>query len=344
MNSGISCGKDILERLTSGSAHVQEQLTFPPTKEKRAKVIVLAGPTSCGKSALSMMLAGMISGEIISADSLQVYKGMDIGTAKASKRDRIEVPHHMIDIRDLWEDFNVVDFYHESKFCIDAIHSAQRVPIVVGGSGFYIHSLLYGPPSGPPSVPEVRERLEAQFDRLGPDAMFERLSQLDIDYAKTITRHDRQKIIRALEIIEITGSKVSQFSWKNRRIPKNYDFRCWFLNRPKTTLYHRIEKRCDKMLSHGLLEEVSRLEKTGLRENPSASQAIGYRQSLDFLNGKQDKQHYLEFVDNFMRDSRRYAKRQLTWFRREPMFQWLDLDLHDPETAIDLIINDLEAR
>ncbi len=291
-----------------------------------------------------MMLAEIISGEIVSADSIQVYRGMDIGTAKPSPRDRIKIPHHMIDIRDVWEDFNVVDYYHESKFCIDKIHAGGRMPIVVGGSGFYIHSLLYGPPSGPPSVPEVRQRLEEQFDRRGAEEMFERLRQLDLEYSKTITCHDRQKIIRALEIIEITGTKVSQFSWKHRMLPKNYDFRCWFLNRPKTTLYHRIEKRCDRMLAHGLLEEVSRLENMSLRENPSASQAIGYRQSLDFLNGSQDKEHYLEFVEEFKKASRRYAKRQLTWFRREPMFQWLDLDLHDPETAIDLMINDLDSR
>lgn len=291
-----------------------------------------------------MMLAEAVKGDIISADSVQVYRGMNIGTAKPLPRERVRVPHHLIDIRDVWETFNVVDFYFEAKHALEMIHSAGRVPIVVGGSGFYLHALLYGPPSGPPSVPELRKRLEAQFLREGADAMYERLCQLDKEYALTISCHDRQKIIRALEIIELTGEKVSRHNWKSRLIPKGYDFRCWFLNRPRSTLYRRIEDRCEKMLSHGLLEEVDWLEDHGLCDNPSASQAIGYRQALDFLAGNRSRGDYLKFVDEFKKVSRRYAKRQLTWFRREGLFSWLDLDLHDPETAMDMIINDLEAR
>ena len=344
MNSGTSCDKNIFQRLFSSDSLVQEQLIPPPTSNKKPIVIVIAGPTCCGKSALAMMLARAIKGEIVSADSVQVYRGMNIGTAKPSPSERWEVPHHLIDIRDVWEPFNVVDFYFEAKHCLEMIHSQDRIPIVVGGSGFYIHSLLYGPPDGPPSVPEVRNKLEEKFSQLGADEMYERLNQLDAEYAKTISIHDRQKIIRGLEIIELTGEKVSRHNWKSRLIPKGYDFRCWFLNRPRSTLYRRIEERCDKMLAHGLLEEVDWLEEHGLRDNTSASQAIGYRQSLDFLGGDRTHENYLKFVSEFKKASRRYAKRQLTWFRRESLFNWLDLDLHDPETAMDLIINDLEAR
>lgn len=345
MNSGTSCETDIFQRLFSSSdALVQEQLIPPPTSQKKPTVIVIAGPTCCGKSALAMMLAEAITGEIVTADSVQIYRGMDIGTAKPLPKERQIIPHHLLDIRDVWEPFNVVDFYHEAKYCLDMISSFDKIPIVVGGSGFYIHALLYGPPKGPASNPDVRKKIEEQFDRLGADNMYERLCQLDAKYAKTISCHDRQKIIRAHEIIELTGEKVSQINWKNRLIPKGYDFRCWFLNRPRSTLYRRIEDRCDKMLAHGLLEEVAQLEAQGLRQNPSASQAIGYRQGLDFLAGQQSRNDYLKFVEEFKKSSRRYAKRQLTWFRRENLFTWLDLDLHDPETAMDFIINDLDVR
>jgi len=340
VQNDTSAGRDFLGDLLSGGTLIQEEKALPPLQEKKPKVIILAGPTGSGKSTLGALLAEEMGGEIVSADSVQVYRGLDIGTAKATKQERARVPHHLLDVRHVTDFFNVVDFYYEARHAIQTILGYGGVPIVVGGSGFYIHALLYGPPSGPSSIPEVRQRLEKQMERVGADEMYQRLAQLDIAYANTITCHDKHKIVRALEIIEITGEKVSRLSWKNRLHPKHYDFRCWFLNRPKGILYKRIEKRCDKMLAHGLLEETARLEKEGLLENPSACQAIGYRQSLDFLHGPQTREDYLSFVDLFKQQSRRYAKRQLTWFRREPMFQWIDLDLHDPETVIDLIIND----
>lgn len=343
MKSSTSHESSLFQKIFSSDTLTEHQLIVPPVKRKKPIVIVIAGPTCCGKSALAMMLAKTINGDILSADSVQVYKGMDIGTAKPPKRDRDAVPHHLIDIRNVWESFNVVDFYYESKHVLELVHSQGRIPIIVGGSGFYIHSLLYGPPSGPPSVPEVREKIEEQFEEQGADNMFARLQQLDSEYAATISCHDRQKIIRGLEIIEITGDKVSRHHWKKRLIPKAYDFRCWFLNRPRSILYRRIEDRCDKMLAHGLLEEVEGLKQVGLKDNPSASHAIGYRQSLEFLDSPRTREDYLNFVAEFKKASRRYAKRQLTWFRRESLFNWLDLDRHDPETAMDLILNDLDA-
>jgi tRNA dimethylallyltransferase len=335
--------KEEIERIYLGFAVEAQKLTSNLQKPKK-RVIVLAGPTCVGKSAFAMTMAQGMGAEIISADSMQVYRGMDIGTAKPSAEDLKLVPHHLIDIRNVNENFNVVDFYYEARHCCQLIHARDNVAIVVGGSGFYVHSLIYGPPSGPPSVPELRKSLEDEIEHLGPEALFERLKQLDPHYASTITKHDKQKIVRALEIITLTGKKVSKLSWKARRKPQNYDFRCWFLFRPKEVLYNLIEKRCDKMLSEGFLEEVQRLEKEGLRTNPSACQAIGYRQALDYLQTQQSREDYKKFVDDFKQASRNYAKRQFTWFRREPMFHWLDLDLHDPEVALDMITQDFEAR
>lgn len=340
MTKDVVFQKEDLELLFLAGIVEKEQLEPLALKKKKKKAIVLAGPTACGKSEMAFMLAKMIKGEIISADSIQVYKGMDIGTAKVSKEKRLEVPHHLIDIREVSESFNVVDFYYEASRVCQHILDRGDVPIIAGGSGFYIHALLYGPPSGPPSVPEVREKIQRELQKVGSELMYEKLKILDPCYASTITIHDQQKIVRALEIIELTGQRVSHYSWSTLS-EEPYDFRCWFLNRPRSTLYKRIEKRCDKMLARGLLEEVAQLEKKGLRLNPSASQAIGYRQSLDFLATPQTKEDWLRFVEEFKKASRHYVKRQLTWFRnKEHLFRWLDLDRHDPETALNMIVND----
>lgn len=289
-----------------------------------------------------MQLATSMGGEIISADSMQVYRGMDIGTAKASLEERLLVPHHLIDIRNIQESFNVVDFYYEARQACQKILERGNVPIIAGGSGFYLHTLIYGPPSGPPSVPEVRKALEEEMERLGSEALYDRLYQLDPQYAKTITKNDKQKIVRALEIMTLTHKKVSKLSWKGRRKPQNYDFRCWFLHRPKDKLYKRIDARCDLMLDKGFLEEVVRMDQEGLRLNSSASQAIGYRQALEFLASQRSPEDYEYFVKSFKQATRHYAKRQFTWFRKEPLFRWLDVDMHDPEVVFDIIQKDYE--
>lgn len=344
MVSNVTIEKEEIERIFLGLA-IEAQKQLPTNLQKpKKKVIVIAGPTGTGKTEFSVSLAQAINGEIISADSMQVYCGMDIGTAKASADERNLVAHHLIDIREINESFNVVDFYYEARNCCQIIHSRDAVPIVVGGSGFYLHSLLYGPPSGPPSVPELRQSLEEELRNKGSEELYERLRQLDPQYANTITKHDKQKIVRAIEIITLTGKKVSKLSWKGRRKPQNYDFLCWFLYRPKEHLYHRIDKRCEKMVAEGFIDEVIELDKKGLRTNTSASQAIGYRQALDFLDSKQSHEDFLAFIEAFKRASRNYAKRQFTWFRKEPLFRWLDLDLHDAEVAIDMIQQDYENR
>ncbi|WP_068470170.1 tRNA (adenosine(37)-N6)-dimethylallyltransferase MiaA [Candidatus Protochlamydia phocaeensis] len=341
--SGISFETEEVKRIILNFAlEIQKQIPSNLQRKKK-RVIVIAGPTCCGKSALAMNLAQAMDGEIISADSMQVYRGMDIGTAKATKEERLLIPHHLIDIRNIQENFNVVDFYYEARQACQQILDHGNVPIVAGGSGFYLHTLLYGPPSGPPSVPEVRKSLEEEIERLGSDVLYDRLNQLDPQYAKTITKNDKQKIVRALEIIMLTNKKVSKLSWKGRRRPQNYDFRCWFLHRPKDKLYERIDQRCDKMLQDGFINEVRSLEQQGLRQNSSASQAIGYRQALDFLQTNQTPADYEKFVQSFKQATRHYAKRQFTWFRKEPLFRWLDVDMHDPEVVFDIIMKDYES-
>lgn len=323
-----------LEQALKNKRAVQLQKCPPPEEfTPKQKVIILAGPTGCGKSDFAMQLAKTAKAEILSADSMQVYRGMDIGTAKPTLHDRAEVPHHLIDIRDVSEPMNVVEFCHVATDCLKKFQGQEAIPVVVGGSGFYLHSLLYGPPSGPTPCPGMRKELEERLETLGADALYAHLEQLDPEYAHTITRHDRHKIVRALEIIQSTGKKVSAFDWKKRTPLLPYDFRCWFLHRPRHRLYHRIDKRCEKMLQEGFLDEVERLKKEGLLLNTSAAQAIGYRQALDFLNSTQTRSQYAQFLEQFKRASRHYVKRQLTWFRKES-YQWLDIEELDIETAI----------
>lgn len=336
--------KEEIERIFLGFVVEAEKQLRADLHIPRKKVIVISGPTATGKTDFGIQLAKEIHGEIVSADSMQVYRGMDIGTAKPSKAMREEIPHHLIDTKSLTESFNVVDFYDEARQCCQEIHERGAVPIVLGGSGFYLHSFIYGPPSGPASVPELRKALVFEMEQLGVDALFERLRKLDPKYASTITKNDKQKIVRALEIIELSGQAVSKHSWKGRKKMQNFDFLCWFLFRPKEKLYPRIEQRCDQMLADGFLEEVKRLRNEGLLENSSASQAIGYKQALEFLSTPQTEEDYKNFVQMFKMASRKYAKRQMTWFRREPIFRWLDVDMHDPEVAREIVRRDFEQH
>lgn len=342
--SGGTLQKEEIERLYFGLA-IEAQKQIPDSlRGQKKRIIVISGPTGCGKSDFALMLADKIGGEIVSADSMQVYRGMDIGTAKPSEAELKLVPHHLLDIRNINETFNVVDFYYEARRCCQQILARDNIPIVIGGSGFYLHAFIYGPPSGPPAVPELRKVLEEEMAKDGLEAMYEKLKQLDPQYANTVTKQDKQKIIRALEIITLTGKKVSRHSWKTRIKPLTYDFRCWFLCRPKEHLYRRIDKRCEKMLAAGFIEEVERLDQAGLRNNASAAQAIGYRQALDYLDSPRTPEDFQRFVETFKQASRHYAKRQMTWFRREPLFRWLDLELHDYEVAVDMLFQDYQSR
>ncbi len=323
----------IPDRVTQG-----KKIPFEP---KRRKVIIIAGPTGVGKTEMSLKMAQAIGGEIVSADSMQVFRGMDIGTAKAKPEERRAVKHHLIDSRDLDETFNVVDFYHEAQQAFREIYARNHVPIVVGGTGFYIHALIYGPPRGPASIPEVRAKLEKEMEEQGPLALFDKLKAFDPEYAATITVRDRQKIIRGLEIIQLTNQKVSFFE-KGSTPAHEFDFRCWFLYKPKEILYPGLDNRCDTMIKDGFLEELKKLEGEGLKGNLSASQAIGYRQGLEYLQTAQTADDWNHFLEEFKKASRRYAKRQFTWFRKEPLFRWINVYKLGLETATEMIIQDYE--
>lgn len=323
-----------------------EQITNPERTslsipDPRKKVIVISGPTAVGKTDLSLWIARCLGGEIISADSMQVYRGMDVGTAKVSEEEKKAIPHHLIDLRNVDESFNVVDFCAESNAAIEEIHAKGSIPVVVGGTGFYLNALIYGPPSGPPSSPDLRANLESEIEEKGSEVLFERLKSLDPQYALTITKNDKHKIVRALEIISSTNKKVSDFSREPNQAQK-YNFRCWFLYKPKEILYRRIECRCDEMIRKGLLDEVRALDLIGLRNNLSASQAIGYRQCLEFLDSPQGPNDWDHLVSSFKQASRRYAKRQFTWFRKESLFRWINMEEISFERAAEVILQDVE--
>ncbi len=311
-----------------------------PLLEELPRVIVVSGPTGCGKTELSLILAELVGGEVVSADSMQIYRGMDIGTAKATPEEQEKIPHHLLDIRDVTERFTVVDFFYEAKKACESILARNRVPIFVGGSGFYIRTLLNGPPQGPASVPELREELEEEMQIHGVEALYAQLEKLDPEYASRITCNDKQKVVRALEIIALTGKKVSEHAWGLSKRGLPYDFRCWFLYRPREIIYERIDERCEQMVDKGIVEEVERLKVVGLEENLSASQAIGYKQTLAYLQTAQSEEDQKEYLRRFQQASRRYAKRQFTWFRQEPLFRWLDIELHDIEIAAEMIAKD----
>lgn len=310
---------------------------------KQKKRIIIAGPTAAGKTLASIKVAKAIGGEIISADSVQLYKGTDIGSAKASPEQRKAVPHHLLDICEVKDYFSVVNFYDEVQSSCQEIDNHNSVPIIVGGAGFYIHTILFGPPKGPAADPILRKSLEEDANKFGLEMLYGKLKSLDPDYAESITVSDRHKIIRALEILALTGKKVSEIAKPSREdLPKNLNFRCWFLYYPKEILYDRIERRCDEMIDSGLIDEVSNLKDQGLLENPSVANAIGYRQCLQFLDSRQTDADWEEFVRLFKKASRNYAKRQFTWFRRESMFRWIDLSKISMTQAVEFIISDFE--
>lgn len=344
MFSGIPCGSVSVERILKNVAvSAIEQLEFLQ-KGQSNKIVIIAGPTGVGKTNLSLELAERLHGEIISADSVQVYRRMDIGTAKVSIADRQRVPHHLIDIRDITETFNVVDFYEESRAAIRDIMERGKVPIVVGGTGFYLHSLLYGPPNGPPSDKEVRAKFEGELEKFGVELLYERLISQDPVYAATITKSDGHKIVRALEIMEVSGRAVSSFSWKERKLESFYEFLCYFIHMPRKLLYPQLEQRCEAMLQQGLLEEVVLLDRMGLRDNATARQAIGYKQSLEYLKMGQNPEDYEQFVADFKTASRHLAKRQFTWFKNtDKSFQWVDLTELSREAIIEMILRDYRS-
>lgn len=285
-------------------------------------VILLAGPTGSGKTTVSLWLAPMVDGEIVSVDSMQVYREMDIGTAKVSLEDRERVPHHLIDICHVQETFNVVDFYYQAMHACQSILARNKVPILVGGSGFYFHTFLSGTPQGPPADHVFRNQLTQYAQDYGVGYLYDCLCKQDPEYACTITKNDRNKVIRALEIIHLTGKKVSDHHWSSKA-PESKEYHCrgWFLSPPQDILHRNIQYRCNKMLEDNLLGEVEGLLQQGIQENPTASRAIGYREWIEFLNRGSPEEDYEVTKQKFITNTWHYTKKQKTWFKRYPIFR-----------------------
>ena len=282
-------------------------------------IVCLAGPTASGKTALAVELAKDLNGEVVSCDSMQVYRRMDIGTAKPSPEEMQGIPHHMIDVAEPDEDFSVSRYCAMAAPIVDDIVARGKTAIIAGGTGLYMDSLIRGNDFAPFPSTGVREKLEAEADEVGLPAMLTRLREIDPDTADRV--FDRKRILRALEVYLETGETITEHNRKTRLIPPKYT-PLWlgldFADRGE--LYRRIDRRVDIMLEMGLMEEIRSLLDSGIPEKCTAMQAIGYKEFVNALEGKETVRQAAEEVK---KASRHYAKRQLTWFRRNPAVHWL---------------------
>ena len=283
------------------------------------QIICIAGPTASGKTALAVELAQEYGGEVVSCDSMQVYRRMDIGTAKPCKEERQGIPHHMIDVAQPEEDYSVSRYCREATPIVEDIVSRDKVAIIAGGTGLYMDSLIRGNDFAPFPSTGVRQRLEQQAQQEGLEAMQRWLQQVDPEAAARI--HDRKRLLRALEVYLETGETITEHNWRTQEQPPRFTPVWLALDfEDRKTLYDRIDLRVTDMLQKGLLEEIQELLSSGVPESATAMQAIGYKEFVGALEGKCSVQ---EAADQVRQSSRRYAKRQLTWFRRNPAIHWL---------------------
>lgn len=285
-------------------------------------ILVITGPTATGKTALGVELALALGGEVVSADSMQVYRRMDIGTAKPSPGEMKGIPHHMIDVAEPYERYSVARYVEEAGACVDAILSRKRLPILVGGTGLYIDSLLSGRRfSVNAGDGGLRARLGDEYDMLGGEAMLERLASFDPGRAEKLRPGDKRRIIRAVEVYELTGKTITQHDLETQSLPPRYasvKIALSFENRDH--LYKYIDGRVDGMLERGLASEVRSLLDSGVPEDCTAMQAIGYKELVPYAKSGSGLG---EAVEAIKRESRRYAKRQLTWLRRDGTLKWI---------------------
>ncbi|MBO6039587.1 MAG: tRNA (adenosine(37)-N6)-dimethylallyltransferase MiaA, partial [Oscillospiraceae bacterium] len=289
------------------------------------KLIVIAGPTASGKTALGIALAKRLNGEIVSADSMQIYRGMDIGTAKASDEERKAVPHHMLDIVEPGEDYSVSRYVGDATAVSEELFRRGKQPIVVGGTGLYIDALLAGRSYAAAEEDKtVRRALSDEYDMAGGEAMLERLRAVDPARADSLAPTDRRRIIRALEIFTLTGESMTEHDRQSRLQPPAFESLYAVLTfSDRAALYARIEERVDRMCERGLFEETEGLLRRGIPDESTCMQAIGYRQAAMALRGECSRE---EAVSMIKQATRRYAKRQLTWFRRREDALWLEAD------------------
>ena len=286
---------------------------------QKPKIIIVCGPTGLGKTAAAIELAQIFNGEIVGADSMQVYRHMDIGTAKPTKAEQSRVRHHMIDIVDPDEPFDAARYARTARGTIAGILDRGVRPFVVGGTGFYIKALLHGLFQSPPAEAGIRERLKAEEEARGIDFLYRRLQALDTDASASIHPNDAYRIRRALEVRESTGTPISALHRDHRFSDQPFDGLVLGLRMERAILYERIDRRVDHMVRAGLLKEVEGLLNSGYSPDLKPMQSIGYRHMIDYIQGNTD---WDETIRLFKRDTRRYAKRQLTWFRRDSSVLW----------------------
>jgi tRNA dimethylallyltransferase len=310
----------------------------------KATLVAIVGPTATGKTSVGIELAGLVGGEIISADSMAVYKRMDIGTAKPTLEEQVRARFHLIDVVAPDEDFSVADFYRLAEAAIEDVVSRGKMPLLVGGTGLYVRAVTEGlniPIAAPDR--ELRERLREDANRLGNQALMDRLAQVDPPTAARLHTNDLNRIIRALEVYELTGMPISHFHQSAPRRPVPYESRLFGLSLNREVLYKRIEDRIDEQIACGFVEEVRGLLESGYSPTLPSMRGLGYKQIAGYIIGEYD---FVTAIDLFKRDTRRFAKRQLTWFRADPRIHWIDAD---GKTAIELASEitsmlDLEGR
>lgn len=289
---------------------------------QKNRLIILAGPTAVGKSALSIALAEKIGGEIISADSMQIYKYMDIGSAKITRQEMAGIPHHLIDVLSPFEEFNVFRFQQMAKEALRGIYQRGHIPIVVGGTGFYIQALLYDIDfSSEETGGELRTRLESLAREKGSPYLHAQLEKVDPQSARDIHPNNAKRIIRALEYYEQNGEPISGHNRREREKQAAYDSRYFVLTDARERLYEGIHRRVDQMMEDGLLEEVRRLRKMGCERELVSMQGLGYKELLSYLGGERTLE---QAVADIKQNTRHFAKRQLTWFRRERDVIWVN--------------------
>ena len=290
-------------------------------------MIILTGPTAVGKTALSIDLAKAINGAIISADSMQVYRHMDIGSAKITKEEMQGIPHYLIDVLEPQEEFHVVKFVELAKAALDEIYANGQIPIVTGGTGFYIQALLYDIDFTDQECDEAyRESLAQIAKEKGADVLHEMLREVDPKSAEAIHANNVKRVIRALEFYHLSGQRISEHNETEREKTSPYQFAYFVLTDDRTHLYERIEKRVDLMMEQGLLDEVKKLKAMGYHRDMVSMQGLGYKEILDALDGKITLD---EAVLKIKKETRHFAKRQLTWFKRERDVIWFDKEKYD---------------
>ena len=298
------------------------------------RIICIAGPTASGKTALAVELAKALNGEVVSCDSMQVYRRMDIGTAKPTIDEMQGIPHHMLDVADPREDFSVSRYCSMAAPIVEDILRRGKTAIIAGGTGLYMDSLIRGNAFAPFPSTGVREELEAQADSLGMEAMLSRLQAVDPEAAARLHLSDRKRILRALEVYLETGETITEHNRRTQAIPPR--FRPLWLGLDfvsRADLYERIDRRVGLMLEKGLMEEIRGLLASGIPARATAMQAIGYKEFVDALEGRCTLE---QAADQVRQSSRRYAKRQLTWFRRNSAMHWL---VRTPETTMEEILS-----